>query len=359
MSSVDRVRELFLLYGIRMPRRFYRKEKDAFCSTAGAEYQKAGYPVKAIAGKKKNTRAVDVVAGDLDKAKTIVVSNYDTPIHNFGNPFNYYPLNGPSTVHASTIPYYTPMVICTLLAMFLIFFYVKKINFQTHFWPSLLVVVLVFACTILGFFMSVSVGNKINMDRNTSGCVANMRIASLMNKAKDSTAFVLTDYGCSKHAGDEVLRKQTGDAIDSKQVILLDSVGRGDTVMIGYQKGHKKDAKRLAAYIKNAKTCLIHPAALKYMQFSYYPSGLLVTRGIYNPDSQIITVPDTATNSDDTVDVEAVSELADAIAAYLNGEKAPFLEPQDNESDESAEIKKDSAPDSESKDDAPAPEQNT
>ncbi len=334
MSGVEEVRELFLRYGIKIPRRFSRKEKDTFCSTAGHEFQKAGYPVKAVAGSKKNIRAVDVVAGDLDQAKTIVVSNYDTPVHNFGNPFNYYPLNGPSTVHASTFPYYTPLIICALIAMFLIFFYVKKIDFTNRFWFSLIVVVLIFLCSIVGYFMSGSVGNKSNMNRNTSGCVANMRIASLLDKAKDSTAFVLTDYGCSRHAGDEVLRKQTGDSIDSRQVILLDCVGRGDTVMIGYQKGHKKEAKRLAAYIKNAKTVLIHPAALKYTQFSYYPSGLLVTRGIYNPDSHIVTVPDTATKADDTVDVEAVEELCEAIAAYLEGNKAPFLEPEDSESDE-------------------------
>lgn len=315
MSGKEEIRDLFLRYGIELPRRFNRKEKDSFCSTAGKEFQKNGYNVKAIAGTYK-VRAVDVSAGDLQKAKTIVVANYDTPLHNFGNPFQYYPLNGPSTVKASTLPYYTPQIISMLVAVFFIIAYVGKIDFANRLAFSIIVTVSIFACCILGFVMSTAFGNKCNMNRNTSGCVGVLRISALLEKAKNRTAFVLTDYGCSRHAGDHVLRKEIPDTIDAKQIIYLDCIGNGDTTFVAYQEGHKKEAKDLAEYL-HAKTVKLSPAELKYTSFSFYPSGLLVTRGFYHEESQIISIPDTAGNHDDTVDPDYVEELCQNIAAYL------------------------------------------
>jgi hypothetical protein len=77
MSEKEEIRDLFLRYGIEMPRRFRRNEKDAFCNAAGKEFQKNGYPVKAIAGTYK-VRAVDVAANDLKKAR---ISSLPTMTH--------------------------------------------------------------------------------------------------------------------------------------------------------------------------------------------------------------------------------------------------------------------------------------
>jgi hypothetical protein len=274
--------------------------------------------VKGIAGKYKNVKAVDFCAGDLKSAKTLVVANYDTPIHNFGNPFNYYPLNGPSSVSASTLPYYTPEIICMLLVLFFIFSYVSKIDFSTRLLFSIIVVTAIFACCILGLIMTFSIGNKINMNRNTSGCVAALRTAQLLDKAKDSTSFVLTDYGCSRHTGDYILHKELPDTIDKTQVICLDCLGTGDTIIIGYQEGHKEEAKALASHIKDAKTQKIELDCLKYTSFSFYPSGLYVTRGFYNSTNNMLAVHHTATNHDDDIDVDVVETICKGIAEYLN-----------------------------------------
>ena len=314
MSGKEEIRELFLRFGIEIPRRFNRKEKDSFCSTAGKEFQKAGYDAKAIAGTYK-VRAVNVTAGNIKNAKTIVVANYDTPLHNFGNPYLYYPLNGPSTVKASTLPYYTPQIIAMLIAVFFIIAYVGRIDFAQHLLFSIIVTASIFACCILGFVMSTAFGNKCNMNRNTSGCVGALRISTLLKGAKQRTAFVLTDYGCSRHAGDQVLRHEVTD-IDQKLVIYLDCIGNGDTTFVGYQEGHKKEAKELAD-ILHAKTMKLTPSELKYTSFSFYPSGLLITRGFYQEESEIISIPNTATSHDDTVDPDYVEELCQGIALYL------------------------------------------
>jgi hypothetical protein len=316
MSEKENIRNLFLQFGIEIPRRFKRKEKDAFCNAAGKEFQKNGYPVKAIEGTYK-VRAIDVVAGDLKKAKSIVIANYDTPIHNFGNPFQYYPLNGPSSTKASMLPYYTPQIISMLIAVFFIFSYVGKIDFTARPLFSIIVSVAIFACCILGYILSTAIGNKCNMNRNTSGCVGVLRISDLLSKKNGKTAFVLTDYGCSRHAGDNILRHEIPDTIDQKQVIYLDCIGNGDTTMIGYTEGHEKQAKELAD-ILGAKIAKLNHDELKYTSFSYYPTGLLVTRGFYKEESKIISIPDTATKQDDTVDPDYVEQLCQGIATYLN-----------------------------------------
>jgi hypothetical protein len=328
MSEKEEIRDLFLRYGIEMPRRFRRNEKDAFCNAAGKEFQKNGYPVKAIAGTYK-VRAVDVAANDLKKAENIIIANYDTPMHNFGNPFSYYPLNGPSSVKASTLPYYTPQIICMLVAVFFMIAYVGKIDFAARPLFSVIVTAAVFACCILGYILSTAFGNKCNMNRNTSGCVGAMRISALLKDAKNKTAFVLTDYGCSRHTGDNVLRHEIPDTIDHKQIIYLDCIGNGDTTMVGYTEGHKKQAEKLAACI-HAKLYQLTPAELKYTSFSYYPSGLLVTRGFYKEESKIVSIPDTATKQDDTVDPDLVEELCQGIASYLEKEPIEMKETKEN-----------------------------
>ncbi len=312
------IRELFLVYGIQMPRRFSRREKDLYINQASHEFKDAGYSAHALAGKVQRVCTIDLVAGDLKNADTIIIANYDTPTHNFGNPFVYYPLNGPSSVKASVLPYYTPFLISIIIAVFVMYTYGGKIDFTNAFGVSMVILLLLIVCFALGVILSVAVGNKVNMDRNTSGVVAAMRIASLLDEAKDHTAFVLTDYGCTRHTGEEVVRREIPDTIDHKQVIYFDCVGNGDQTVVACRKGHEREAHELANAIGDTEVEVLDESSVKYLNYSYYPNGFLVTRGTWNKDSHTVSIPDTATKKDINVDPDTVETMCQNIASYLN-----------------------------------------
>lgn len=89
--------DLIMKYAIGMHKRFTLKQKEMFIRVAAKEFSDMGYKVKANTGKHKRTRSINLMVGDVSHADTLVIANYDTPQHNFGNPMKYYPFNGVQT----------------------------------------------------------------------------------------------------------------------------------------------------------------------------------------------------------------------------------------------------------------------
>lgn len=310
-------KDLFFKYGITLNRRFKRQEKTVFCNAIGHDFQDCGYEVKAQVQKNgRNKVIMNLKAGNVEKSQCVITANYDTPVHNFAKPFNYYPLNGVTSYHAARIPYFTPMIMVIVISLYLLLAVVPKIDFSAHPVLAILFIILFAAMTVLGTLCSSSIGNKVNMNRNTSGCVAALAIAQQLDKSKANVSFVLTDYGCTQLLGNAMLREELDKTNHKHQIILLDCLGKGDTTMVGYQEGHKKEAEELAAYL-HAKIALVDAESAKYSGYSYYREGLIVTRGFLNKDSGAISIPDTATNKDDTVDTNTIDEIIQNLTAYL------------------------------------------
>ncbi len=297
--------DLIMKYAIGLHKRYSGKQKQMFVQVAAKDFNDLGYPVRANKGKHKGLKSINLMAGDVEQAETLIIANYDTPQHNFGNPMKYYPFNGVTTFVSGFLPIYAPMIIGGILMLYILLEQLPYLSFQNSFWNSLMWVSIFVVCAVVTPIMTIGIGNKVNFNRNTSGVVAALRLAQELNKEqRKKVAFVLTDNSCRNHGGDYLLRETLKDALDEKQVIMLDCIGDGDTLVIGYKEDTKQDAKDMAECFKvRPKRHLCPKEDLRYTSFSFYPKGLLLARGNFYND--VLMVENVATNHDTNCDVKA------------------------------------------------------
>lgn len=307
------IQDLFFHYGIEIPRRFSRREKDFFLRGCGKVFGPCGCQMKYVHKKVKGTDAANLVAGDVEGADTVLIANYDTPAHDYGNPMYYYPLDGRASLMASLVPTYAPALVSIMVIIYILWAWRKYIDFSARPLVSFVLVAVMVLATILGWLFSGNVGNKINMNRNTSGVVAAMAVMQQLSpEARRKTAVILSDDGCYGHAGDYLNRMEYS-CLDHKHVIVLNCVGVGEDLLIGYRKGSRQLAKDVSSVLKGSQMISCENNALKYSSFSFYPSGILIAR----TDSDTHVVRNSG-GKDIDVDVEKMKDLCDSLAAWLN-----------------------------------------
>ena len=309
--------DIIIKYALGIPARFKRLQKNFFVNEMGKDFQAQGFQVKAIKGKHKKTEGINLVAGDLNKARYLIVSNYDTPSHNFGNPMKYYPFNGAANYASSFLPTYTPVIIGLAFALYITFMQAPHFDLETNKLATILWGAGLFISLILPAFMIGSVANKMNFNRNTSGCIAALKTAELLSDdQKKHVAFVLTDHGCQKHVGDYILRNSIPDSIDHKTVIMLDCVGdKAGKWVVGFKKDTQSIADQMAAGFKTGAEKVRCPKVdLRYTSSSFYPKSILISRPEKHGDSYIIK--NVATNKDINCDPQMIDELAEALVAF-------------------------------------------
>lgn len=160
-------------------------------------------------------------------------------------------------------------------------------------------------------------GNKLNFNRNTSGCIAALKTAELLSdEQKKHVAFVLTDYGCTRHIGDYLIRNELGDSVDNKTVILLDCVGEGNMWGIGYKESSSALADRMEKCLDGSIIKHECPKEdLRYTSFSFYRKAILISRVKKYYDSYI--VEHTACSQDINCKDKYIDDLAQAIVKFV------------------------------------------
>lgn len=309
--------DLIIKYALGIPKRFRRIQKNFFVNEMAKDFQALGYEVKAVSGKHKKVQGINLVAGNLEKARYIIVSNYDTPSHNYGNPMKYYPYNGASTYASSFLPTFAPVIIGLLFSLYIWLYQVPNFDFTNHFWNSLAWAIALFAAMVLPAFMCGNTANRVNFNRNTSGCIAALKTAELLSdEQRKVTAFVLTDYGCTRHTGDYILRNAIPDLIDHKTVIMLDCVGdKNGKWAVGYKKDTQSLADQMAAcFNSEAEKVRCPKIDLRYTSFSFYPKSILISHPQKIADTYVIK--NVATNHDTNCDHELIDELANALVKF-------------------------------------------
>ena len=309
--------ELILKYTLGTRERFSRIQKNFFINEMGNDFKNLGYSVKVITGNQKKRKGYNLVVGDLENASTIIHAYYDTPSHYFGNPAKYHPFNGPSTFASAFLPSITPLIICSVIAFYIFFTQVPNFDFTNRPLFSYFYSVLLFIMLIVPTYMMNGVANKVNSNRNTSGCVAALKTAEVLSEEqRKKVAFVLTDYGCSHHTGDYILRNAIPDSIDKKLVILLDCVGNGTKFAVGYKEGFKELATKLANCFENSAFKVnCPPENLRYTSFSFYPKSLLISKIVEHKNSLI--VENTSTKNDIYCHEEDIDAVANALKDFI------------------------------------------
>lgn len=310
------IEELVIKYAALMPVRFKFKQKYLFINEIAKEYQALGYEVKATVNKKRGRRALNLMIGDVANAKTLIISHYDTPQKNFGNPLKYYPFNGSFSFVKSFVAYFTPLILGSLVVLYLLVEGMKKVDFTNNLFQSLFIVIALFVTVALSSIMTKGVANKYNFNKNTSGVIGNLLLAEKMANRK-GVAFVLTDMGCMDRAGDKMLQEALPTQLKDKKVIILDCIGKGSRVGIGYREEYKQGAEQLISQFKDQKIFSIQldENAIKYSSAKYYQKSMIISYG--KKQNNEFLVDDTSCSKDTVIDHDIVTMIVENIAKFL------------------------------------------
>lgn len=226
-------KDLIVRYGAIFRKRFTNKEKLRFLSGISQDFSAAGYNSSAMSAKRGTTKAYNLYVGDIQKAKTIIMANYDTPIKSLGL-FPYTPLSTKNAKGNHLIAALIPFLIVCLVSVLFITRVLSPVwsdgifNAQDG-----LVFIIVFLLAVILVRYANGIPNKNNIVRNTSGVIACLEIAQTIRN-KESVAFVLTDFGCLNRFGEIMLESTHKEKINSKKIIILDSIGGDGDVFVGY-----------------------------------------------------------------------------------------------------------------------------
>ena len=308
--------ELVLKYATLMPARFKRKQKLLFINEISREYQSLGFEVKAVQSVRKGVKAINLLIGDLKNAKTLIVTNYDTPQRNYGRSLDYFPLNGSITFVNSLLAYYTPLLIGSVFSLFIIIVGMPKVDFTNNFWQSLIIVSSFILAFLFSTLLTFGVGNKFNYNRNSSGVIGSLLIADKLKNRKD-VAYILTDMGCMNKAGDRMVVDALPKTLKDKHVILLDCLGYGARIGIGYRAKAKTKSEELLKYYSDDNIFFteLDETDLKYSSANYYEKCTVVSYG--KKQNESFVVQNTSSIDDIEINNEAIEKISEGIVRFI------------------------------------------
>ncbi len=195
-------------------------------------------------------RAMNVIAGDPERAKIFYAAHYDTPLHE--------PL--PALICPTRpVTYMLYQALTPILTLVLAFVVSVGVTFVLN-WPNMTLPL--FLVLLLGAMAYLRWGpsEKNNVNDNASGVAALLRTAEqLTPRYRNDVCFLFLDGGSENMQGAKGFRKRYPSAKE-KPVLCLDCVGSGDELLILPGRGARWNGDLLDAInssfeISERKTC--------------------------------------------------------------------------------------------------------
>lgn len=308
-----------MAYGVFMGKRFKPKQKERFINGLGNEFAQMGYTVRLMKDDEKRKNAVtNLIVGDIANATTVYTAYYDTPARYLWGNVKYYPLNGTLSMKTSLWPTYLPIFVVLGLvgAGFAALFMNKELggDFRT---------VLLFVAAVLAFIITSAVSrgfaNPCNINRNTSGIMTLLDVASKLNEEqRKKVAFLLFDRGTTDGSGMNMVAQAMPKTLDKHQFIFVDCVAKGSCVAVGYRDNNEREARKLmSAYKgnKETKVMLMDEKRAVYTGAYFVPRAVVVTAGEF--DGNDVYVSHTGSKKDMTWDEEVMKDISSMLLGYL------------------------------------------
>lgn len=220
MSQKEQIKDWLLRYGALLKKRYTRKQKDRFLDSLTADL----HPVREDIELTSFNRYEDdkqtyrnLYVGDLNKAKKVICTYYDTPAALLGS-YSFFEID--SQKRKTTLSIIGTSVIWFIVGLlFTILIGIPTFQNNDFFSFQSLVVMLVY---VLYFYLlnkfRKGFAEKHTWIRNTSSIL--MLLDKITYSDSKDTAYAFLDAGCTNQAGLTKLLKTT----DAK-IVMLDSIG--------------------------------------------------------------------------------------------------------------------------------------
>lgn len=256
------------------PVRKGREEKQAFRTEAAAGLKALGWNVQEETGGKL-VRSVNLVAGDVQKARLVLTAHYDTPARmpfpNFLAPRNLF----------FSILYMLLVGGVVFLVMFGAAFLLRSLGAPPLLRSAAMLVV------ALGIIIMLLVGpdNPSNINDNTSGVVTLLEVAETLPKAlRSQVALVFFDNEELGLLGSAAFRRAHG-GLEDKLLLNFDCVGVGSTLLFVLPGAVRRDAETLealrASFPEKEAEATQRGAQMNTSALTLYPSDqMMFPRGV-------------------------------------------------------------------------------
>lgn len=312
------IKDLLVRYGVFLSKRYTPKQKVKFLSHLSQEFQNLGYQAKAVANKKGRGRVLNLYVGNMEHADTIFVTGYDTPLKKLGINKPYQPFDLDARQKENSMAQLVPNILIGLGGMILVYIsgaYIFKDGFNSFLDYLMVVVFGIYA--LIAVYVAKGIGNRFNMNRNTSGVVTLLALASQLNsEQKPKVAFAFTDFSTLNLAGDQFLQANLPKTISQKQVIIIDSVGQGSVLKMQATAASQDVMKQLKKHLKTTLKVVDEVVAADAKQLaSYYPKAIAISVGEI-VDTRF-EIEKCGTKHDIEVDEQVITDLVASFKDFL------------------------------------------
>ena len=299
--------EFLLKYGVVLARRASLKDKQRVLSAVIQDFGPLGYEVKGVTQKKRFITTLNIHIGNLQKAKTVLVTPYDQPSRRFFTN-GYHPFREADSILIKAFSENLIVGILVLVGL-LSLWLVSPVN------PMLaygILIVLTLAMVFITLMMPQGILNIANANRSNSGLYVQWRMAQHF-KGDADVAFVLVDHSSLNRHGELMLSTVLASRKNPPQVIYLDCVGVGDTLIVSSDETNQALAKRIAAATPGlrAETKTYDIPTLNASALSRFPVSVNVSVGRLKNKQFIIE------NIRTPQDVEIREEVVNAVSEAL------------------------------------------
>lgn len=316
--------ELFEKYTQTYGKRFTRNQKHRFEKALSEDMQKAGYEKTIIKGSKMLVmRAEDFFYGNRKRMKTVIVVPYDTPEKKFWHKVFYFPFDGTKTMNKTLVATYVPIIL--LYVFILLGLYVGG-NFLTSATMASVMSFLMFVLVLLLIYLMIhGIGNKHNVNRNSSAVAAAVELAQSLDKdERQRVAFLFTDKNKSSFLGARCADEDFAKEGKNPNIICLDCIGTGAVTMMGYNPQNRKLAMEIAKYYpvkgKNIDAVKLDEAMRTQTAMSYFRKAIVIASGELDEENRLY-VMGTGTGKDKYADVTHITHIIEMLKAYLKNQK--------------------------------------
>jgi hypothetical protein len=302
------------------PKRFSRREKDAFLARCTEEFKSLGYTDEEIFVHKTKINK-NLVVGARD-AEILVTAHYDTPARN-GFLFSAAPLVG--LAGANLVFMFVAFAIfipCISLLTNVLATVIDKIDLP--FFLTVPAAIIISFLPLLLFLPLFLIKNPQNRNDNTSGCIGVVGIAALVAEnpeLRKKCAFILFDNEEWMLLGSAAYKKwrvKTGTFGKIKKMINLDCIGNGEKLLFAAPTRHN-ELQRMSEFFKSEDFDLTTKKSIIIFtsDHAHFPCGIMVSfakRSKLGP----LYLPRIHTGRDTVCDVENIGRLCGSVYRYIS-----------------------------------------
>lgn len=311
------MKDLMMLYGVTLGRRFHEKQKTYFINQVESSYSKFGFPTEIHRSQNLGVTIRNIMAGDLNQADIVFAAAYDTPASSLLPNMRFYPFQISKNLKQERLNFLVRLMFLIVLAL-IAYFCVQLFGRSEGLWKALYLLLLVLTVGFAVFFGSER-ANRFNFNRNSASLAVMHKIAEQC-KNNPRIAFAFFDRSVSSFAGIKAFKEQF--EFQNKTLIFLDSVAEGETLLVAHHAEMNSSAKKV---ISNASAIGLTVSERTYCGSKmkdnildlqngmlYFVSGTVAGKEFY--------VENVNSKKDVKVDMERLSKIAESLINFVNSD---------------------------------------